>query len=143
MNFKEKLICNLCNNFLNDPVYLPCNCYVYVCNAHISTKSNSIKCFNCNEEFQKSKLFKSNEFVKLFIDSDSHLTEEQKSTKQSVLKMLSEFETLLQEFKSNDANFEVNINEHFYEIRNKIDLQREELKKKIDEIALEMIVQTK
>jgi hypothetical protein len=43
----------------------------------------------------------------------------------------------------NDAkNFDVNCHEHFAEIK-QIDLQREELKAKIDEIAMEMINKTK
>ena len=141
MNFKENLICNLCNKFLHDPVFLPCFCYV--CNEHMSSSGNNIKCLTCNEEFPKSKRFKSNEFAKKFLDSDSHLTEEQRSIKQSIKKMFSEFDCLLEEFKSNQANFEIIISERFNEIRNKIDLQREELKKKIDEIALEIIDQTK
>ena len=141
MNFKENLICNLCNKYLNDPVFLPCFCYV--CNEHMSSSGNNIICVRCNEEYPKPKRFKSNEFAKKFLDSDSHLTEEQISTKQSITKMLSEFDCLLEDFKSNQANFEINISERFNEIRNKIDIQREELKKKIDEIALEMIDQTK
>ena len=28
MILKENFICNICNKFLNDPVYLPCHCYV-------------------------------------------------------------------------------------------------------------------
>jgi WD40 repeat protein len=141
MNFKENLICKLCNKFLHDPVFLPCFCYV--CNEHMSSSGNKITCLTCNEEFPKSKRFKSNEFAKKFLNSDLHLTEEQRSTKQSITKMFSEFDCLLEEFKSNQANFEINISERFNEIRNKIDLQREELKKKIDEIALEIIDQTR
>ena len=45
--------------------------------------------------------------------------------------------------KYNHGNFELTVHERFVEIRRKIDTQREELKKKIDDIALEMIDQTK
>ena len=58
MNLKENLICNICNKILDDPVFLQCHCYV--CNEHMSSKINTIKCLNCNEEFPKSKRFKSN-----------------------------------------------------------------------------------
>ena len=75
------------------------------------------------------------------IAADFHLSEEQKLTKQSIKNMLSDFETLLQEFQSNQENFEINIIKNFDDTRFKIDLQREELKKKIHEIALEMIDQ--
>ena len=141
MILKENFICNICSKFLNDPVYLPCHCYV--CNEHMLSKANKIKCLNCNEEFPKSKRFKSNQLAKQFIDSDSHLNEEQKSTKQSITNMLSQFDFLLEGFKSNQATFEINVSKQFDKIRFKTDLQREELKKKIDEIALEMIDQTK
>ena len=39
---KEHLTCNICKKFLNDSVYLPCDCYV--CNKHISSKGKRIKC---------------------------------------------------------------------------------------------------
>ena len=53
--------------------------------------------------------------------------------------MLVDFDAFLEELKSNQANFETNISKQFDFIRNKIDLQLEELKKTIDEIALVMI----
>jgi hypothetical protein len=102
-----------------------------------------IKCLDRNEEFSKSKSFKPNETAKKIINSDSHLTEKHKSSKQSAKFMLAYFEYLLEGFKSNQEHFEINISKQFDEIRFKIDLPREELKKKIDEIALEMIDQTK
>ena len=58
MNLKESLICNICKNFLHDPVYLPCHCYV--CNDHVLTNDNKIKCLNCNEGFTKSNQLKKN-----------------------------------------------------------------------------------
>ena len=111
MILQENLICNICNKFLNDPVYLPCHCYV--CNKHISSKDNTIKCLRCNEEFPKSKCFKSNQLAKQFIESDSHLTGEQTTKKQSITNMLSQFDALLEEFQSNQANFEINITKQF------------------------------
>ena len=140
MNLRENLICNICNKFLNDSVFLPCHCCV--CNEHMSSKGN-IKCLKCNQEFPKSKRFKPNELIDKILNSDLHLTEEQKSAKKLVAKMLSQFDAFLEGFKSNESSFEINISKQFDEIRNKIDLQREELKKKIDEIALEMIDHTK
>ena len=142
MNFKDDVICNICKKFLNDPISLPCGCWI--CNEHVLTKNNNtIKCLYCNEEFSKSKRFKPNETAKKIINSDSHLTEEQKSSKPSAKVMLEYFETLLEGFKLSQEHFEINISKQFDEIRFKIDLQREELKKKIDEIALGMIDQTK
>ena len=143
MNFKEDVICNICKYFLNDPFYLPCNCHVSVCIDHILIEDSTIKCLTCNEEFKKSKISKPNHTIKKIIEANLHLSSKQKSTKQSVTKILSDFDALLQKFKSSQENFEINISKHFDDIRNKIDLQREELKKKIDDIALEMIDQTK
>ena len=141
MNFKDDVICNFCKRFILDPIYLPCGCWI--CNEHILQKEKNIKCLKCDEEFPKTKRFKSNELVKKIINSDSHLTEQQKSVKVEVSKMLADFDAFLEEFTSNKSDIEINISKQFDDIRNKIDLQREELKNKIDDIALEMIGQTK
>ena len=87
--------------------------------------------------------FYPNEIIKKIIELNIHLNEEQKTTKQTVSKMLSNCDTLLKEFNSNQANFEIKISKIFDQIRRKIDLHREELKNKIDDIALEMIRKTK
>ena len=143
MNFKEDVICNICKHFLKDPVYLPCNCHVSICTEHILIKDSTIKCLTCNEEFTNSLISKPNHTIKKIIEANLHLSGKQKSTKQSVAKILLDFDALLEKFKSSQENFEINISKHFDDIRNKIDLQREELKKKIDDIALAMIDQTK
>ena len=141
MNFKDDAICNICKRFCDDPISLPCYCFV--CNEHILGEEKYIKCLKCDEEFLKTKRLKSNELVKKIINSDLHLTEQQKSIKGKVTKMLSDFDTFLDDFKSNQKNFETNISKHFDDIRNKIDIQKIELKNKIDKIATEMIDQTK
>ena len=70
-------------------------------------KKKIIKCLKCNQEFSSAKNYKSNEIAKKMIAADLHPSEEQKSTKQSIKKKLSDFDVLLQDFKSNEVNFEI------------------------------------
>lgn len=107
------------------------------------SQENTIKCLTCNEEFPKSKRFKINDSIEALIQVNLHLNEEQKLVKHLLNKIKDDLKILLEEFQKNQFNFELEIHEHFVEIRRKIDYQREELKNKIDEIALKMIDLTK
>ena len=127
--------------FLNDPIYLPCYCWV--CGDHLSDNSDTIRCGNCDEVFPKSKKFKPNNTAQKIIEEDLHLSEETKQSKKTLSKLILDMEMLLVEFAENQGNFEMEVHERFTDLRRKIDTQREELKKKIDDIALEMIDQTK
>ncbi len=87
---------------------------------------NPIRCFTCNTQH-----------------FDRNLNSEQVLAQDLLCKIIEDANNLLKDFQSNQFNFEFNIHEHFVEMRRKIDYQREELKNKIDEIALNMIDQTK
>ena len=142
MSLTSKVICNICKLFLENPVALPCGCLI--CNEHVLTNLNiTITCLTCGKEFSTSKRFIPNELAQTIIDEDLHLQDEKKSLKQPLTKIIFDLEKLIEEFKYNHGNFELTVHERFVEIRRKIDTQREELKKKIDDIALEMIDQTK
>ena len=73
----------------------------------------------------------------------------QKSTNETEMKLKHELEESIQkffesydEFIQNKSKLESDVFDHFQEIRFKIDEQREELKKRIDDIALAMIDET-
>jgi hypothetical protein len=107
-------------------------------------KENRIKCNKCNEEFQiKDNDFKSNESLKKLLESHSYLSDEEMSFKQKLEESIHKFFEFYDEFQQNRTKLDMDIFEHFHEMRFRIDEHREELKKRIDEIALAMIDQTK
>jgi len=106
-------------------------------------KGSLIKCSICSEDFPKSKCLRNLNAEQMLRDN-FHLNREHREIKQSVNKMIDNFETLLDEFKSCHLNFLIGIDKQFTEIRRKIDLQREEfIEEKIDKIALRMIDEVK
>jgi hypothetical protein len=142
---KSQLTCSNCSRIFKDPVLLPCG--DSICRDHLSDrnvcKENRIKCNKRNEEFQvKSNDFKLNDELKNSIESQSYLSDEEKSVKQKLEESIRQFFQFSDEFSQNKSQHEADIFEHFHEMRFKIDEHREELKKRIDDIALAMIDQT-
>ena len=66
---------------------------------------------------------------------------EEKAAKSELQKLLNEFQQLFDQIQQEQTEFEVSSYDHFAEIKRKLDLQREELKQKIDVIYLAMISQ--
>jgi hypothetical protein len=125
---------------------LPCD--DSICRQHLSerdvVKQNRIKCKKCNAEFQvRDNQFKSNEALKNSIESHSYLSEDEKSRKQKLEDSIRKFFEFYDQFDQNKTQLESDVFDHFQELRFKIDEHREELKKRIDDIALAMIDQTK
>jgi len=121
---------------------LPCN--DLICREHIKdrdvVKENKLKCNECNGEFQvKDNDFKSIKALTKLIESQSYLTEDEISLKQGLEGSIRKFFGFYEEFVQMKAQLESSIFEHFQEMRFQVDEQREELKKRIDDIALAMI----
>ena len=107
-------------------------------------KVNRIKCKKCNGEFGvKSNPFKSNDELKKLVESHSYLSEDEMSHKQKLEESIRKFCEFYEEIVLNKNKIESDVFDHFQEIRFQIDEHREELKKRIDDIALEMIDETK
>jgi hypothetical protein len=104
-------------------------------------KENKIKCKKCNEEFVvKGKQFKSNhDLRKLLERSESYLSKDESSLKKLLEDSMRKSFQFYDEFNQNKSILESNVYDHFQEMRFQVDEQREELKKKIDDIALTMI----
>ncbi len=142
---KSQLTCSYCSKIFKDPILLPCE--DLICRGHLSErdviKQNKIKCKACNAEFEaKNNEFKSNEAISKLIDSHSHLNETEMSFKRELEESLRQFFEFYEEFNQYRTNLDMDVFEHFQEMRFKIDQHREELKKKIDDIALGMIDET-
>jgi hypothetical protein len=142
LKLKSQLKCSYCSKIVKDPIELPCN--DSICLEHLSdrdvVKENKIKCGECNEEFQiKDIEFKSRKTYKKLKESQSYLSVEETSLKHELEESLKKFFEFYDEFAQNKAQLESDVYNHFEEMRFQVDEQREELKKKIDDIALAMI----
>ena len=163
LKLKSQLTCLCCSKIYKDPILLPCD--DSICREHLSEKNvvkeNKIICKKCNTEFEvKGNEFKSSIVLTKLTESQSYLSEEESSLKQELEGSVRQFFEIYDEFVPKKAKIELDVFEHFQEIRFQIDQHREELieksmsiandpdrllaiHKKIDDIALEMIDQTK
>jgi hypothetical protein len=121
---------------------LPCD--DSICRQHLSErdilKQNNITCKKCNQGFRvKDNQFKSNKSLTQLIENQSHLIDEEINLKQELEISIKIFFEYYDEFIQNKTQLESDVFDQFHEMRFKVDEQREELKKKIDDIALELI----
>ncbi len=141
---KSQLTCSYCSRIFKDPILLSCG--DSICRERLFerdvVKANKIKCKKCNEEFGvKSNDFKSNEAIVELLESQTYLSGEEIRLKQDWEVSIRKFFEFYDEFTQNRTQQEMDIFNHFQEMRFQIDEQREVLKKKIDDIVLEMIDQ--
>jgi len=134
---KLQLTCSYCSKILRDPIELPCDDLIN--REHLSdrdvVKEKRIKCKECKQEFQVTL----DEFKSIKSQND----EEKIAIKQDLEVSMRKFLETYNEFVQNETRLEADVFNHFQEITFQIDEHREELKKRIDDIALEMIEQTK
>ena len=145
MNIKSQLICNICKIILKEPVNLPCTSVV--CGEHLrdsTVKNGQITCLKCEKNFDvPNKGFAPNLEVGSFLANDSYLSSEEKSIKQAIQDLLLKLERLQEDAKLKQVDIEMASFMHFTEIRRQIDIQREELKLQIDQVAFRLINQVK
>jgi hypothetical protein len=146
LTLKSQVTCSYCSRIFKDPILLPCG--DSICRQHLTErdviKQNKIKCKACNTEFEvKNNQFKSNEGISKLLESQSYLNETEIKLKHELEASIRKFFEFYDEFVLNKSKLESDVFDHFQEIRFKIDQQREELKKRIDDIALAMIDETK
>ena len=140
VNFsKLDLLCIICKNVLKDPVYLPCHCTI--CHAHLKlAKDGLIACETCGDEFVVNNIeCKVNKIAKKALDAELHLSFEEKGLKKDIHELMLSLQQLHEQLNQEQNKFELKSHENFAEIKRKIDIQREKLKEKIDEISLAMI----
>jgi hypothetical protein len=147
LKFVADLTCSCCMKIFKNPVILPCN--DSLCEEHLKVpdvlKHNKIKCNICNQVFnlKENDFIRENKLAKSLIEKEVYLDEEESSLKKSLNQSFKAFSILCEQFQQTKDSFELDFHNHFQEVRRKIDLQREELKDKIDKVALQMIEQTK
>jgi hypothetical protein len=144
--WKSTLTCSYCSKLFQDPIELPC--YHNLCKGHLGekevVKQNRIQCVKCKQEFQiKDNGFRSNYFIKKQLDELLFLSDEEFSLKRQIEESIQTFFQMFEQFTLNKTKLDLDVHEHFQEIRFKLDEHREELKDKIDDIYMEMIEKTK
>ena len=142
---KSDFICCICQMVLNDPVTLPCTSDI--CSEHLrdgTAKNGTIRCMKCEKDFDvPQRGFTPNLILSDLLASELHLSEEEKSIKRAIQDQILKLIQIQHDVKQTHIDMEITSFQHFTEIRRKIDLQREELKAKIDEIALKLVDQAK
>jgi hypothetical protein len=146
---KSHLTCSYCSRIVKGPIALPCD--ETICREHLSerdvVKQNKIKCKKCSEEFQVNGLeFKSNIELMKLLESHSYLSSEELKLKRELEDSIQKFFEFYDEFSQKRTKLDLDVYNHYQELRFQINQHREELKEKsdeIDEIALAMIDQTK
>ena len=143
---KSHLTCSQCKKILKNPIELPCqDC---ICKEHLAEKDvqklNKIKCSKCGQEFEVNGIeFKSFKAFQKLLDDQVYLTNEEISLKQKTEESLRMFYANYEQLTLNKIKLDYDIYNHFQELRFQIDEHREELKQKIDDIALNMIERTR
>ena len=140
MSNSISLICSFekCGLYFEHPVTLPCG--ITVCNEHLD-KYVTGKMFNCEicdeEHLMPKNGFQVNKVLENFLEKGFHLDQERKNAKDSFDKL----SKLIEEYKS--IKSDNLIYDFFSDIRNKVDLHREELIKEINDRSEEIIRQLK
>ena len=148
---KSSLTCSYCAKILKNPIELPCD--DLICQEHLKEKevvqTNKIKCATCKQEFHvKDNDFRTNKLAKKQIDDKIYLNEKELALRKKIEESIKKIHQMYEEFiELNPTIIKNKLDsdcfEHFHEIRFQIDQHREELKKKIDDIYMEMIEETK
>jgi hypothetical protein len=146
MSLKSILTCSFCSKIFKDPVELPCE--DFICKEHLTAidvqKQNKIKCVECKQEFPVEDIeFKSIKLIQKQIDNTLYLSDNEKCLKKQIEESIRDFYKLYEEFSLNKTSLDLDVHNHLHELRFQIDEHREKLKQKIDDIALDMIDQTK
>jgi hypothetical protein len=146
---KSQLTCSYCSRIVKGPIALPCD--ETICREHLNerdvVRENKIKCKKCNDEFQvKGHEFKSNIELMKLLESHSYLSSEELKLKRELEECIQKFFQFYDKFIQKRTKLDLDVFDHYQELRFQIDQHREELKEKsdeIDEIALAMIDHTK
>ena len=144
--FKSSLTCSNCSKILEDPIELPCK--HHLCKGHLTeqnvAKQNRIKCGKCKTDFQvKDNDFKTIEILKEQIDQLLYLSDEEFGLKKQIEDSIRTFFQMYEQFTLNKTKLDLDVHNHFTEIRFKLDEHREDLKQRIDDIYIKMIDKTK
>lgn len=129
--------CPICCKQFEDPVLLPCS--HTVCQKHALNRSSQVRCPTCHQEHQvPERGFPFNGLAQALLERQFEkisLKPEHKAATQS----FHELKTLVDDIKRMRDHPDVEIHQVLNDLRNKIDLRREEAKKAIDDESLKLV----
>ena len=147
MSLKLYLTCSYCSKILDRPITLPCADTICQEHLHENPTKTHLKCLTCDADLNLKTLnpsdLKPNKAMQKLLDSEIYLSEEEKSLKYSLDEFIVILHHLSDEYQQTKLKLNLECHEHFQEIRRLIDIHREQIKIKIDDLALAMIDQTK
>jgi len=131
--WKSSLTCSFCSKIFQDPIELPCS--HSLCKQHLAEtnvlKQNKIKCIECKQDFQvKDSELKLNNFLKKLLDDHDYLSDEEFSLKKKIQDSIRQFFQMHEQFTLNRTRIDLDVHNHFQEIRFQLDEHREKLKQK-------------
>ena len=136
MNIKEELTCQYCNQIFKHPIILNC-CGENICKHHVDEMvSNKFLCPLCKEE-NKNQIFKANKIIEKLIKRELHAFELDPKYETVLSSLRIEIEKIAAILKDPE-NY---IYEEISELKRQVDLDRERLKIRIDELANDLIQQ--
>ncbi len=120
---KSSLTCSHCSKIFKDPIELPCS--HNLCKRHLVekdiVKQNRIKCAECKKDFEvKDNDFKANNSVKKQIDDHDYLSDEEITLKKQIEDSIRQFFQMYEQFTLNRTKLDLDVHEHFQEIRFKL-----------------------
>jgi len=136
---KDSLICQICFLIYDKPVKLPCS--KSICKSHLYHSNGTLNSnFECNfcalNHPIPPKGFRPNFNIQHQIDAQRHLTEDEFNIKQNSEKSIKSLETVCNQ--TYERTYDC-ITERYTNIKRDIDLHKNQLKLKIDEIAEKLL----
>ena len=129
---KNDFLCQICQSILKEPLSLPCSstCMTSVCREHLTQHTLIITCPKCLVEHQKRSL-KDDSLKRSQIEAGLHLSPEERSLKNSLDQIVAATRTTIQELHAKMREFVIMQSDHFFNLRNCIDIQRETILKEM------------
>jgi WD40 repeat protein len=135
-DLKKEATCTACLKILNKPVLLPCQCSS-ICHEHIDElirvkKENSLTCQQCYKTFDlKNEKFAENQSLNNKIKSMEYLSSRERQSFAFIQNNLEQMEKFLNDYEEKLNEFTMVVVDHFYDIKNAIDIRRETLLEEI------------
>jgi hypothetical protein len=133
----DPLICKTCEEILKKPVILPCG--ESICQLHVGEANSEIKCVSCSESHAiPEKGFTLNKRLEALIENSLNSLDLGRDYNYAYNRTLA-FESYVERFETTKKQPEKRIHDYINDLKNLIDLKREELKNEIDQKYLSMI----
>lgn len=142
---KEALICKLCNQISNQPVFLPCHktlCQIHLDEELVKADNNnsSFQCYFCNKQHEIAfNGFKINEKPNKPSLKTADIKPSSNELKLKLDKASLELSQLYEDFLKKDPELKSLNSKHFLTLREQINSKRDELKQEIEALAKKML----